>query len=775
MNTSFFHSLLWKLLIPVILTGLATSLLLIHFLVPPLVSSIEERMDTTIRHTASMAINICEERLSDMLDLRMEENEEMNKASKTEAIKEISELSRIFPIIQMVVVDENGTLHGSHPVVTADNNRQILQDVEARVQVRQIFKTRLLGQTVLFDHRYFPFWRWHIISFIAESEFSSPIIAAKRIIQFGTFGTLLAVVISTLLLFWLYINRPLRRIIETTEEIRIGNFKQLNEKGDGEIEEVAVAFDHMVEKLHTDKIKIEHILQELSDSEEKYRVLSENSLALVAVVANDCFRYTNRAVADFFNGSRENLIGTNIFSLFDRDNSERLRSHMRTLSSGSSGVEHFELRYQPPGEDERWLEVLASVTPYDGTASILVHALDISTKKQLEAEQESMQEKIARGERMEMLGTLAGGVAHDLNNILGGIVGYPDLLMQGMGKEDRLYKPLQTIRKSGIKAAAIVQDLLTLTRRGVVVTEIVNMRNIIYDYIASPEFENLWSFYPDMNINLSLDEDLMNVAGSSHHLSKAIMNLITNSAEAMPGGGTITIQAENRYVDTPIGNFEEVVEGEYAAITISDTGEGIDQKNLKKIFEPFYTKKVMGRSGTGLGMSVVWGTVKDHQGYIEVFSEKSKGTTITLYFPATRKSIKEEIRDARAKLFRGSGERVLVVDDVEEQRLIGSSMLENLGYTVDLVASGEAAVEAVTQREYPFILLDMIMDPGMDGLETYQEILKIHPSQRVIVASGYSETDRIRHTLSLGVGLYLKKPYSLTTLANAVKTVVSGV
>jgi len=380
-----------------------------------------------------------------------------------------------------------------------------------------------------------------------------------------------------------------------------------------------------------------------------------------------------------------------------------------------------------------------------------------------------LRQKVTRGERMETLATLAGGVAHDLNNILSGIVSYPELLLLDLDQEDKFYRPLKTIHKSGVKAAAIVQDLLTLTRRGVVVTAVVNLQDIIKEYLASPEFDNLHSFYPAIKIATDISPDLMNIQGSQLHLSKSLMNLVTNAAEAMPQGGTIEVKAENRYIDVPIDGYENIVEGEYVVLTVADTGQGISEEDIGKIFEPFYTKKIMGRSGTGLGMSVVWGAVKDHNGYIEVASREGEGTIFTLYFPASRKSIAELTADLDIDEVMGEGEKILVVDDVPEQRIIAASMLEKLNYCVTSVASGEDAVAAVQRSIFDLLLIDMIMEPGMDGLDTYRAALKVKPSQKAIIASGFSETNRIRQMMALGAGAYIKKPYSMQLLAITVK------
>jgi Response regulator containing CheY-like receiver, AAA-type ATPase, and DNA-binding domains len=204
-------------------------------------------------------------------------------------------------------------------------------------------------------------------------------------------------------------------------------------------------------------------------------------------------------------------------------------------------------------------------------------------------------------------------------------------------------------------------------------------------------------------------------------------------------------------------------------LTVSDTGIGISLEDREKIFEPFYTKKVLGRSGTGLGMAVVWGTVKDHNGYIDVQSLEGKGTTFTLYFPATRQESAQDNVPLRLEEYSGKGESILIVDDVKEQREIASLMLKKLGYAVTSVASGEEAVDYLKNNSADLLVLDMIMDPGIDGLETYKKILQLHPKQKAIIVSGFSETERVKEIQKLGAGPYLKKPYLFEKIGHAVR------
>ena len=410
------------------------------------------------------------------------------------------------------------------------------------------------------------------------------------------------------------------------------------------------------------------------------------------------------------------------------------------------------------------VEFSANFLEYQGQSYLCAFTRNITDRK-------SLQVQLEQAQKMEAIGTLAGGVAHDLNNILGGLVGYPDLLLLELPPDSPLRKPLMAVKKSGEKAAAIVQDMLTLARRGVDLRSAVNLNEIVAEYLKSPEHEKILQFHAGLHFEILLDQELPNIIGSEIHLSKTLMNLVSNAAEAMSDAGNIVIRTFNCRLDVPTKGFQAIPEGEYAVLSVEDEGLGISQIDMVNIFEPFYTKKKMGRSGTGLGMSVVSGTVKDHKGFIDLRSTEGRGTRFDLYFPITHQAIEEKGCVFSAHNVIGN-EKVLVIDDVQEQREIACIVLGKLGYHVDAVASGEKAMVYLKNEKVDLVVLDMIMEPGMDGLETYRGILELHPGQKAVVVSGFSENDRVRAILALGAGAYVRKPYTLEKLGTAVRSVL---
>lgn len=503
----------------------------------------------------------------------------------------------------------------------------------------------------------------------------------------------------------------------------------------------------------------------LKNSEEKYRALTEYSNDGITIIQGDKHMYANQAYKSMTCYTFRELRNIRFDQiLFPVESSNGVMFKMNPLDNNIPGT--FEGVLITKDKKKIAIEISHASFIYMGQYTIIISIRDIRERKELEL-------KLQQAHKMEALGIIAGGVAHDLNNILSGITSYPDLLLMDIPEDSPLRKPLLTIKKSGEKATATVQDLLTLARRGVVEMEVVNINQLVEEYIESPEHKKIKANHPQIRIIKKLETGGLNILGSPYHLSKTILNLVLNAAEAMPDSGDLIISTEIRHMDRPTQGFELIEEGDYVVLTVSDTGEGILPESMSKLFEPFYTKKKFGRSGSGLGLSIVWGAVKDHGGFIDVNSIKGKGSTFSLYFPLTRQELNQDKRSLSLDSYQGKGEKILVVDDVLEQREIASMILTKLGYQVAAVSSGEEAVEYMKDHKVDLLILDMIMDPGMDGLDTYKKIIKINPDQKAIITSGFSENERVRKAESLGACRYIKKPYTIENLGITIKESLS--
>ena len=398
---------------------------------------------------------------------------------------------------------------------------------------------------------------------------------------------------------------------------------------------------------------------------------------------------------------------------------------------------------------------------------------DVTREHEAELERAAMGARLQRAEKMEALGLLAGGVAHDLNNILSGIVGYPELLLLQLEEGSSLRRPLEAINQSGQRAAAVVADLLTVARGIASERKICPMNDLVWEYLDSPEFKKLVADHPGIVWTKRLSEDSGQLACSPIHIKKCLMNLVINAAEAIAGAGIIVITTKRMEVSRERAAELGIQPGGYVVLEVADSGKGIGPDDLGHIFEPFYTKKVMDRSGTGLGLTVVWNTVQDHGGGIAVDSSP-RGTTFSLYFPAAAGRVEGEQGKGAGEPPRGAGEKILVVDDEELQLDIAVRMLGQLGYEVLTASSGEQAVQLLQHTTVDLLVLDMLMEPGMNGRETYERVIARHPGQKALIVSGFSENSEVERARSLGAGGFLQKPYSLRELADTVRQILDG-
>jgi len=515
--------------------------------------------------------------------------------------------------------------------------------------------------------------------------------------------------------------------------------------------------------------------EKMQASEEKYRVLVESANNIILRLSpKGHINFVNRFTQEFLGYAEHEMLGKEIIGFIipasdskGRDRSMVIQEFLKDPETYATSVSECVQR----SGARVWVSWSnKAIRDKDGTIiEILCVGSDITSRKKAEEEKRLLEEQLVRAQKMEAIGALAGGVAHDLNNILSGLTSYPELLLMEIKEDSPMRKAVLTIKKSGEKAAAIVHDLLTLARRGVNITNVVDINGVISDYLDSPEFRRLKDYHPHIEVFTQLADDIKPILGSEVHLSKTVMNLVSNAAEAMPKGGKVTIRTEHQYLYRPLKGYDTVARGEYVVLSVEDNGIGISPDDLKRIFEPFFSKKIMGRSGTGLGMTVVWSTVKDHHGYIHVESEEGKGSRFLLYFPVTDRASKKDAAPDHMQTYSGK-ESVLVVDDSEDQRELTKSILDKLGYCVEVAKSGEDALAKIQSHPFDLLLLDMIMDPGIDGLDTYRKVLDIRGRQKAIIVSGYSESDRVKEALSLGAGAYIRKPYHLSELAKAVRT-----
>ena len=376
----------------------------------------------------------------------------------------------------------------------------------------------------------------------------------------------------------------------------------------------------------------------LRKSEKKYRKIieqMEDGYFEVDLAGN--LTFFNDAEIKMLGYSRDELIGMNNRQYQDAANAQKAYQLFSEVYRTGHPVKASDFVIIKKNGTKGFHEITVSLIRNTNGKPIGFRGLsrDVTERRQAEEEKRNLEERLNRAEKMEAVGQLAGGIAHVLNNILGILNGYAELLLTEIPEGQKARGLVEKILQSTERGTLIIQDLLTLSKGGVMAPEVVNLNTIVSGFLKTSVFEKIKDFHPRVIFKTDCQKNLLNIKGSRGHLEKMLTNLVSNAAEAISGEGTITIRTENRYLDKNLIHDDEIKEGDYVILSISDTGTGIPDENREKIFEPFYTKKTMGRNGTGLGLSIVWGTIKDHNGYIDVQTKVGEGTTFMLYFPIT--------------------------------------------------------------------------------------------------------------------------------------------
>ena len=482
---------------------------------------------------------------------------------------------------------------------------------------------------------------------------------------------------------------------------------------------------------------------------------------------NGRFVLVNQATAHVYGTTVDALVGKTDGD-FNRNTEEVahfLRDDRDVMSSGQPKIIAEEPVTNPAGET-RWFQTIKVPlrSPAEGTATLLGVATEITERKRLE-------EQLLQSQKMEAVGQLAGGVAHDFNNILTAIVGYTDLLAAELGSNVRQLEDLDEIRKAARRAAALTRQLLAFSRKQVLEPRIIDVNSVVLN------LDKMLRSLISENIELKTDlaDNLGAARADPNQIEQVIMNLAINARDAMPDGGTVTIETGNVTLDDAYaGQHVSVIPGEYVMLAVSDTGCGMDAKTQSRIFEPFFTTKPAGR-GTGLGLSTVYGIVKQTGGNIWLYSEPGKGTTFKVYLPAIA-ALPEDIgKVAPAEAPRRGAGTVLVVEDDEQLRRLTHRALDAQGYTVLVADRGATALDIARRHkgEIDLLLTDVIM-PDTNGRKLAETIRAARPGMRVLYMSGYPDGAIASHgMLEPGVA-YLAKPFTTEAITRRVREVLEA-
>jgi PAS domain S-box-containing protein len=479
------------------------------------------------------------------------------------------------------------------------------------------------------------------------------------------------------------------------------------------------------------------------------------------------FIFVNDAACSSLGYSREKLLSMTVHDIDPNFPAAAWPQHWREVRQRGSFI--IESQHRSKNGRIFPVEITVNYLKFEGREYNCAVARDITERKESEKEREQMQAQFRQAQKMEAVGTLAGGIAHDFNNLLQAVQGYAQLLQMRQGEDKSGQRELSQIIRAAERGADLTQQLLTFSRK---------VESQLRPVDLNHEVESLRLLLertiPKMiQMEFHLAADLKIVDADPGQVEQILMNLAVNAKDAMPEGGRLIVETANVTLDKNYCLMHPGARpGEYVQLTVSDTGHGMSGKTLEHIFEPFYTTKETGK-GTGLGLATVYGIVKSHKGHITCYSEQDKGATFKIYFPAME--AEEKIVRAQEPLTaaRGGTETILLVDDEEPIRLLGSQILEEFGYTVLTAADGESALQ-LYQEEHDkigLIILDLIM-PGMGGKRCLGELLKVNPEARVAIASGYSPDGPTREILKNGAKGFVSKPYDIGQMLNVVRKVL---
>ena len=509
----------------------------------------------------------------------------------------------------------------------------------------------------------------------------------------------------------------------------------------------------------------------LRDSEEKYRnILESIEEGYFETDLEGVITFVSDPLCRILGYPRDMLIGMNTTAYTTSETAAKMVPILKEVMQSGKPVNVLDYNIIQQGGENKTLELsFALIRDPEGKANGFRGVLrDVTARKQAEEEKKKLESQLQQAQKMESIGTLAGGIAHDFNNILMGIQGNASLLHLKVEDDHPGYEKIKNIEKYVENGTELTRQLLGFARRGKYQVKATDLNDVLEK--SSTLFGRTKK---EIQIHYKLANGLWTVEIDRGQIEQALLNLYVNAWQAMNDGGDLFLQTENAFLDETYVQPYKVHPGRYVKISISDTGVGIDKKTQERIFEPFFTTKEMGR-GTGLGLASVYGIIKNHGGYINVYSEIDRGTTFTFYLPASEKEVAEE-KQALTTVMMGQ-ETILLVDDEEMIIDVGRELLEELGYQVILARSGHEAIAIYRQKceKIDLIIMDMIM-PNMGGGETFDRLKKINPDSKVLLSSGYSVDGQASKILERGCDGFIQKPFNMRQLSIKVREILDAV
>ncbi len=506
----------------------------------------------------------------------------------------------------------------------------------------------------------------------------------------------------------------------------------------------------------------------LRESEEKYRAILENiEEGYYEVDIKGNFTLFNDAFCKITGYSRDELMGMNSRDYMNPEDVKKVYNAFNKVHTTLEPAKNVEWKTLRPDGSKRDIEASASLIKDREGQSIGFRGIirDVTERKLAEENKKRLEAQIQAAQRLESLGTLAGGIAHDFNNLLMVIQGRTSLMLMNIHDAHHHFEHLNVIEDHVKNAAGLTKQLLGLARGGKYEVKPVNPNEIV-----SRSSEMFGRTKKEITIHSKYQEDIWVVEADQRQIEQVLLNIYVNAWQAMPGGGELYLKTKNVEIDEDYSMSYQVDPGRYVKISITDVGVGMDEATLQRIFDPFFTTKEMGR-GTGLGLASAYGIIKNHGGFINVYSEKGHGTTFNIYLQATEKVATEE-KEQGVDIQKGS-ETVLLIDDEEMILDVVKELLEGLGYKVFLAKNGTEATETYKRNweKIDLVILDMIM-PGMSGSDTFDRLKKINPDIKIVLSSGYSMNGQANEILNRGCNGFIQKPIKIADLSQKLREIL---
>ena len=760
------NRVLLSILLPVLGAGLAISVLCLSFLTPPLITHLRNSTNGHLLFTSNTALNLCEDRLKSLAEVGLDRDPEIVAEFKNQILQEISGLGKQLHEVHLAVLDEHGAFLASSVPVSV----KAVVVPRPAVMRDAITMQRWGDETVRVHMRYVPAWRWTVASFISQQEYTKPIRAAQRVVYVGTFGVLGTVILALFAAFYAMVKVPLRHVVRATQNVAEGRLRRLRPTRGDEIGQLALAFDSMVDSLEQNQERIRAIMSQLRESEQQYRLVTEHSLANIAMIQGGKVIFANTRAIETAGFRHEKFAATDLEHIVHPEDRAWVLEKIAGLEQGAVPREHFEFRCVTRNNEIYWQEMLAVSVTYKGRPAVLGHAIDITARKQSEKEQEKLEAALQEAKKMEAVGTLAGGIAHDFNNLLQAIHGYAEVLLLRARDNCADRRELEHIIGAARRGRELIRQLLTFGRKIEtqlqpvdVNAQIAEVRELLDRTIPKT-----------IKIETDLADDVRRIKGDPVQIQRVLINLVLNAKDAMPQGGTLSFRTKSVVLNSQYGRTHpDMNPGRYVALTVTDTGCGMEPSIKEHIFEPFFTTKVPGQ-GTGLGLSMVYGTIRNWGGAISCTSQPGQGTAFEILLPTVEHPDLPEQPPPDEALAEGT-ETILLVDDEPLIRDLGKTMLSMVGYTVLTAGNGKQALEMYKKckDQVALVILDVIM-PEMGGTQCLEALLTIDPCVKVLLASGYhNESNEFDEVINLAKG-FLTKPYEMQKILAAVRETIDS-